>query len=219
MADNGIIIIGDQTIGYSERETYVYWDIAADAQSERSIILHPPYYLISNSRHTALNYIHTLYATRWTAMEYTPNPTSDRYVYLHYSLCVKSERTTYYHPETGNRLVFVEGLLTNTPLLMKYPKYYNWNYVPQVLNPEFILWSFYPLATSDITVKLLATNSGSSVVKNSGVDSNDFIIETLSNKQYKITVNIDHTFNPGDTVTCYVTAYDTKGNYLKPGMW
>lgn len=35
MADSGIIIIGDQTIGYSERNIHVKWDIPLDLYCER----------------------------------------------------------------------------------------------------------------------------------------------------------------------------------------
>lgn len=218
MADNGIILIGDQVIGYTEREVYLYWDMDPDVISDRGILLHTPYYLISNSRHTALNYVCSVYATRWVFLEYKPTPITERKIYLCYALCNKSERTIYYHPETRDRLVFVEGLLTNTPLLMKYPKYYNWNYVPQMLNPEFILWSYYILELNDITVKLVSS-LGDIITVNSGTHSTLFNIVTLPNNQYKITVTIDHIFEPSDTVTCYITAYDCKGNYLKSGMW
>jgi len=218
VAENGIIIIGDQTIGYSERSTYVYWDIAADAQSDRKILIKEPYYLVANGRHTTLNYVQSIYATRWTLLTYQPTPISERNIYLHYASCVRSERYTYYYPETGNRLVFVEGLMTNTPLLMKYPKYFNWNYVPQVLNPEFVLWSYYALEENDITIKLVSSG-GSIILCNSGNETSKFTISNIADKQYKITVNIDHTFNTNETVTCYITAYDIKGNYLKPGMW
>jgi hypothetical protein len=218
MADNGIIIIGNQTIGYTERQTYIYWDISPDMSDERNVYIKPPYYLVNNNRYAGLNYVLSIYTTRWTGMEYEPVPMSERTIFLYYSQCIRSERTTYYYPETGNRLVFVEGLLTNTPLLMKYPKYFNWNYVPQILNPEFILWSFYPLSTSDITVKLMST-TGISVSVNSGVEPDKFTITTLSNNQYKIVANVDQTFPAGDHVSCYITAYDSKGNYLKPGMW
>ena len=218
MADNGIIIIGDQTLGFSERETYVYWDISTDIQSERSILLLEPYYCISNGRHTTLNYVYSAYATRWTYLEYEPQPISERYIYLHYSTCTKSDRYIYYYPETRNRLVFVEGLFTNTPLLMKYPKYYNWNYIPQTINPEFIVWSFYDIEKNDVTIKLIS-NTGDTVSINSGITPQKFNIEKIADKQYKITAFIDYTFDPGVQVTCYISMYDVKGNNLKPGMW
>lgn len=217
MADNGIIIIGDQTIGYTERETYVYWDISADVQSERTCFIETPYYLLSSARAVAMNYIQYIYSTRWTTYAQQIIPLSERFVFVHYSKCYSSERQTYYYPDTRERLAFAEGLLTQTPLLMKYPKYHNWNYIPQVLNPEFMLWSFYDLAEEDITVKMIGS-TGTSVTVNSGVDD-VFTITKVADKQYKIKVIIDHTFDPGETVTCYITAYDVKGNHLKSGMW
>ena len=218
MADNGIIIIGNLTTGYTERETYVYWDVAPNTLDERTMALAEPYYLEWTAVYSAINYILTIYTTRWTCMDYTPTPMSEITTYLCYSELAWDERTCYFYLDTRDRWAFVEGLFTNTPLLMKYPKYYNWSYVPQVLNPQFILWSYYPLATNDITVKLMSV-AGASVIVNSGTDASKFTLTPIGNNLYQIDVNVEHTFNTGDQVTCYITAYDTKGNYLKPGMW
>ncbi len=218
MADNGIIIIGDQTIGYSERDVYVYWDLSADFTNERSCVLSEPYYQVVNSRYVITDHIQYVYTTRWTGLEYDPIPITERYVFMHYAKCEHSERTVYYYPDTRERLMFVEGLLTNTPLLLKYPRYFNWNYVPQILNPEFTLWSHYALEEGDITLKLMSS-SGTTILLNSGSTPDLFTITKITDTQYNVVVSVDHTFDPGDTITCYLTAYDVKDNYLKPGMW
>ena len=218
VADNGIIIIGDQTIGYSERDTYIYWDVSSDMSSDRSCAIAVPYYQLINSRYVATEHIQHIYATRWVHIEYTPEPISERYIFMHYAACMHSERTVYYYPDTRERLMFVEGLLTATPLLMKYPKYYNWNYVPQILNPQFTIWSHYDLEETDVTLKIISSG-GATIYLNSGTSPDAFSIEKTNDTTYVITVAVDHVFEPTETVTCYLTAYDVKDNYLKPGMW
>lgn len=218
MADNGVIVVGGGTIGYSERNIYVYWDISADLSSDRSFLIETPYYVVANSRYIAHQHIQYIYNTRWMHIEYEPIPVTDRTIYVHYSKCFTSERSLYYHPDTHERMIYVEGLMTNTPLLMKYPKYFNWSYVPQVVNPEFIIWSFYDLDYSNVVLKLTSTN-GVLLTLNSGTAPEKFDIQELSNNQYKITIFVDYVFDANDIITCYITAYDIKGNYLKQGMW
>lgn len=215
---DGLIVVGDQTTGYTERQIYVQWDITSDLISERNVTLLKPFYLVSSTRNVTFVRVQYLYMTRWVHVEYEPIPVTERQIYVEYSLCQSSERTIYYYPDTRERLVFVEGLLTATPLVLKYPKYYNWTYVPQILTPEFIIWAYYPLNENDITFKVVGS-SGTSIALNSGVHSSKFKIEKIADLQYKITILIDHTFENGETVNCYLTAYDVKGNELKQGLW
>jgi len=218
VADNGVVIIGGRTIGYTERNVHVYWDIAPDLITERTFHTPMPYYLIPNSRYVTHEHIQHVYITRWCHVEYDPQPISERHIFMHYALCAHSERKIYYYPDTRERWVFSECLLQNTPLLLKYPKYYNWNYIPQILNPEFILWSFYHIDESDIALQLMGS-TGTNIYLNSGTAPDKFDIIQIAPDQFKITVHVDHVFEPNETVTCYLTAYDIKGNYLKPGMW
>ena len=218
MSDNGIIVVGGQTTGYTERSIYVYWDISPDLSSERQCGIVTPYYVVSSTRYIAHQHIQYAYCNRWVAMEYTKIPVSDRKIFVHYAKCMHSERTMCYNPDTCERMIYVEALLTTTPLLIKYPKYFNWNYVPQIINPEFMIWSHYDLDIDNITLKITSTN-GVLISLNSGANPDKFSIKKFSNNQYKLIFYVDHVFDPGDTVTCYVMAYDIKGNYLKPGMW
>jgi hypothetical protein len=218
VADNGIVIIGNQTVGYTERNIYVYWDISPDLMTQRHIALEVPYYLVMSAREIAHQHIQYIYNTRWMHVEYEPTPITERHIFIHYALCLSSERVIYYYPDTRERLMYSECLLVNTPLIMKYPKYYNWAHVPQILSPSFLLWSFYPLDYENITVQLIGS-SGNNIIKNSLSNNADFRIEKIAEYQYNVSVAVNHVFAPGETVTCYVTAYDSKGNYLKPGMW
>ena len=217
MAD-GIIIVGSQTIGFTERRVYVYWDIPPDLLSDRHSYMENPYRLFINTRYAGCNYIQHIYITRWVHVEYEPTPITEREVYLEYSLCQISERHIYFYPDSRERMVFAEGLFTQTPLLLKYPKYYNWNYIPQIISPEFIIWSFYPLDEDNITL-VISTDQGTHLRYNSGTNPDSFRIEKITEEQYKVTVFIDHEFNNSEVVTCYLTAFDTKGNHLKDGMW
>jgi hypothetical protein len=253
MANDGVIVVSDQTIGYTERLVHIQWDITPDSMTEREITLLKPYYSLNSTRNVAFVRIQYIYVTRWVAVSYTPIPISERSVFVHYSSRTMSERYVYYYPDTRERLAFFEGLFTNTPLLLKYPKYLNWNYVPQVLVPEFIIWSYYPLDLDNIVIKLVGS-SGTILTLNSGVHQDKFVIArangtpirppapegppTLPNdpfaddvnklaidpsvstdKQYKVTVYVDHTFENDEVVNCYLTAYDVKGQALLPGLW
>lgn len=218
MADNGIIIIGGQVTGYSERNVTVLWDIAPDLISERHILIETPYFELFTSRYVTHQHIQYVYCTRWMICKVEEIPLTERKIFVHYALCTKSERTIYYYPDTRERLMFTEGLYTQTPLLLKYPKYFNWSYIPQVINPEFKIWSYYDLNELDITVKITSV-AGFILYMNSGVHKDKFIISKDNEYIYTITVIIDHVFDPSDTVSCHVTAFDIKQNYLKPGMW
>lgn len=215
---DGIIIVGGQTIGFTERQVYVYWDIAPDLRSNRFGFCENPYYVRSTARYIDHVHIQYLYITRWVHVEYDPIPTADRWVYVHYARCEHSERTIYWYPDTKERYVFAEGLLTNTPLLLKYPKYFNWNYIPQVLNPEFRIWSHYPIQEDDITLKI-TTDQGTIIYINSGTHPDKVEIVPDGEKIYKITFHVDHVFDPGEVVSCFLSLYDVKNNYLKDGMW
>ena len=217
LTTDGILILAGQTIGYTEREVYVSWDIAPDLLTHRFFYNEEGFYRKSTYRYGTHEHIAYYYITRWIHVEYTPTPITERNVYVHYALCGIDSRTCYYYTDTRDRIVFAEGLYTNTPLLLRYPKYYNWAYIPQVLNPEFRVWSYYDIIESDITLKVVSDNA--TIYVNSGTDPDKFTVIKETNNIYKIKVNVDHVFDPNETVTCYLSLYDVKDNYLKDGMW
>jgi len=256
MANDGIVVVSDQTIGYTERLIHVQWDITPDLMTERELTLLKPYYSLYSARSINFARIQYLYMTRWIFLNYTPIPITERNIYVYYSLKTMSERYIYYYPDTRERLCYVESIFTNTPLLLKYPKYFNWTYIPQILTPEFIIWSYYPLDMDNVTIKIVGS-SGTIINLNSGAHKEKFkitrpngapILETPStqipqlpqpdpfgadinkllmplagqsetDKQYKITVYVDHTFESNETINCYITAFDMKGQPLLPGLW
>ena len=216
--ETGVIVIGDHSLGFTERLTCLRWDIPADVTTERSYYIEDPFYLFYSTRYCVYNYIQTSYITRWNTYGLEEKPISEISVMLDYCQVLSTERSCYFYPDTSERCIFVESLLTNTPLLLKYPKYFNWNYIPQVLNPEFVLWSFYPLEEEDITIKLVGS-SGIIKIVNSGNSPESVTIEKVSEHQYKITAMVDHVFENGEIVNCYLTIFDIQGNHLKDGMW
>ena len=218
MASEGILVVGDKVVGYTERNGYLYWDISPDLLSERKIVIETPFYRITNWRYVALEKIDHIFTTRYARVERAYQPITERKILLSYKLLQWSDRKIYAYQDTRERTIFVEGLFTQTPLLLKYPKYYNWHYVPQVLTPEFYIWSYYPLDENEITLKVV-TDKGKKIVLNSAKDREKFKIEKLKNKKYKVTVFIDEVFEEGEKVSIYLSAYDIKGNELKPGFW
>lgn len=236
-AETGVIVVGDQTIGFTERLTHLEWDIPADVITEITCTVEDPFYLFYSTRYFLYNYILTVYNTRWFTFEVSDEPFSEVPVMLEPMQREVSERRIYYYPDTSERIILVESLYTVTPLLLKYPKYFNWNYIPQIINPEFIIWSYYPLQENDITLKIIG-DTGVVLYYNSGTSPDSFIIEKTMEQvnsnvyvpprftppestvaRYKITVIVDHTFENGEVVDCYLTIFDVMGNHLKDGMW
>jgi len=237
--ETGVIVVGDQTIGYTERLTCLRWDIPADVVTERSAYTEDPFYLFYTTRYSTQNYILTTYSTRWTSYVVEQQTYSEKYIILDYAKREVTERHYYYYPDSANRFLFVQGLLTNTPLLLKYPKYFNWNYIPQIVNPRFDIWSFYPLEKNDLTLKIVGS-SGTILYYNYGISQDSFLIEEFPQSppppppvgsilppgpldpppcRYRITVYVNHVFENEETINCYLTVFDSKGNYLKDGMW
>jgi len=214
----GVIVVGDLSLGFTERLTTLRWDIPADVVTERTCYIADPFYMFYSTRYCDYNYLQTSYITRWITYGLEIGYVSEITIMLDYCKTIFDDRVCIFYPDTSERMIFVESLLTNTPLLLKYPKYFNWNYIPQVLNPEFVLWSFYPLETEDITLKLVGSNGGMSIV-NSGINPESVLIEHISERQYKITVMIAHVWDHGEIVNCHLSVFDVMGNHLKDGMW
>ena len=82
MPDSGVLVIGDQIIGYSERYIYVNWDIAPDVCVEVQAVLEMPYLGVSSVRYVYHEHVKYSYSNKWCSILYTPIPVSDRYIYL-----------------------------------------------------------------------------------------------------------------------------------------
>ena len=214
---DGIAVVGGVTKGYTQRQIVIEWDVAPDTITERQIYTNGFYRFITSRYFTTKDILY-LYNTRWTGLCYDPQPITERFIFVHYIKRVFSDRTIYWYPDTKERMVFVESLYTATPLLLKYPKYMNWNYIPQVITPEFRIWSYYPLDEDSIVLRI-TTDLGKLIILKSSVDKDKFNIQYEGNHVYKIRVTVDEVFEPGEKVTCYLSLYDIKENYLKEGMW
>ena len=216
--------IADWIQADSEVNVYVYWDITPDRYDERN-----HFCIYGFERHVDARYctyweILYLYVTRWTYLYYEPTPITERNVYLYHCLTVNTERNVYFYLDESLRYMFVEGLLTQTPLLLKYPKYYTWEKIPRVLTPEFKIWSYYPLKEEDLTVRVISDGAGDpnkayNKIFSKTLTPDKIIIEKVTDKIYNIKVIIDHVFEPAEEVQIYICAFDIHGNYLKPGLW
>ena len=218
MAKDGVVVVGDSLLGYTERRAYVYWDINPDLLSEKKGAIETPYIELETFRYATHQHIAHIYTTRWSEVIRAYQPITERTLLFNYKLLQISNRWAYVYQDTRERIGYTEGLFTTTPLILKYPKYYNWNYIPQVINPEFNVWSYYNLDTDNITLKIVS-DKGTSIYLNSGINRDKFVIKKISKHTWKIKVYVDHVFEPGEKVSLYVTMYDVKGNHLKPGMW
>lgn len=218
MASEGVLVVGDSIQGYTERNGYLYWDISPDLRDERKAFLEEPFYRVTTWRYGATRAIAHIYTTRWAQIKRAYQPISERKVYLSYKELHYSIRTAYVYQDTRERLGYTEALFTQTPLVLKYPKYYNWHYIPQILNPKFRIWSFYDLDLDSITLKI-TTDKGKLILLNSGKDKDKFKVEKIADKIYEVTIYVDQIFDEGEKVNLYLSCYDEKGNLLKDGFW
>ena len=218
MPESGVLIIGDQIIGYSERYIYNCWDVPTDIKSNRYCAIVKPYLNVYGARYAYHNHVRYMYSGRYASINYTPIPCSDRYVFVNYLIAGKSDRYAYFYEDTGWRYCFYDCLLTQTPLLLKNPKYTNWEYIPQIINPEFKIWSHYELNENDISLHITSDNDAN-IFLNSGINKSSFSIVKESEKIYNITVYVNHVFDNDETINCHLTLFDKKGNYLKDGLW
>ena len=214
----GVVLLGSQVLGYTEREVLAVWDVAPDLRDARQCFTPNSYLGFYDARFATQNYIQFISNTRWAAVVYKGPPCTEKNIFVYYSQCFFSNRTLYYYPDTSYRYVYAEGVFTATPLLLKYPKYYNWNYLPQVLTPEFRIWSFYPIDESSVTLKIV-TDRGKFILLNAGAHPDKVEIVQESDKVYRIVFYVDTIFEHGEKVDCYLSLYDIKGNYLKDGLW
>jgi len=226
MGDTGFSILGDHILGWSDLEVLVYSDIPVDLLTERTCSTPAPFIQFVSFRYTSLNYIQTFFHGRFVSGVYKLPEATDRKIYVHYRDLRISDRYCSFLPETNEIRAFFEGLLTTTPLTLKYPKYYNWNYIPRQINPKFNIWSFYDLDLDSVTIHITTNNSGNpslnkDIFLNSGLDSDKFeIIQHETNKKlWEITVFVDEVFENGEEVITYVSMNDVKGNHLKDGLW
>jgi hypothetical protein len=224
---SGVYTVGDKIIAYTERQFIVKYDVSPDLRSERQFNLEQPYTVYTSWRYFSFNYILHLLSQRQFVIVRSEKPYfEERNFFIQWCHLDYTDRKFFVQLDIWKRNFIVESLFTNTPLLLKYPKYYNWDYVPQILNLEFNVYSFYDLEEDDITVYINSlTNPEHSIILNSGLDKDKFEIKVISEypnnkgKIYQIKVYVPIVFDVGEEIQISLVCYDKKGNYLKKGLW
>lgn len=222
MPDTGILVLGDQILGYSEVYFYCYWDISPDLSTERKCSIVNPFLRFYSAREVMHEHVQYLYTTRWMWIQYLPIPVSDRLVYQFYKQTEYSEISCYVLENTQEVKCTYESLLTQTPLVLKYPKYYNWEFIPQILNPEFQIWSHYDINPREVYLHI-TSDKGKNIFISSSISPEKVSITKSSpdpnNRIFKVSFVCDTIFDNGEVVTCHLSLFDVKGNHLKPGIW
>jgi len=218
MPGTGIGILSDWFTDQNERNIYVYWDITPDRRDERIGKLGLSYIEKFSARNIIYEHILYTYISRWIGLYYQPTPITERNILIYWCQSFSSSRYIYYYLDESLRYCYIHGLLTSTPLLLKYPKYYNWDKLPRVLTPEFLIWSYYDLDENSVVVKVMS-DKGYNKTFSKNLTPDKISIEKISDKIYKITVNIDNVFEDNEEVSIYISCFDKWGNYLKPGLW
>jgi hypothetical protein len=104
---------------------------------------------------------------------------------------------------------------------MKYPKYYNNEFLPLVITPAFKVWGFYPLDLDTLTILVKDITNGREFLYNYGVNKEVFEVEETPATDgrgfiYSITVKTpDLVFPPNTQIEIYIDVYDIYGNQIK----
>ena len=105
----------------------------------------------------------------------------------------------------GQRFVATpESFVRATPVILKYPKYHNWEYIPRKITPEFDVWSYYELDENSInlTINTLRTSDGDVILPDI-FEVLDFIDISLTDNLQGLTVYNDVVYlldNSNDSV-------------------
>ena len=225
---SGVYTVGDKVIAYSERQFTIKYDISPDLRTERQFTLESPYVVYTSWRYFTQNYVLKALAERKFFIQRSEKPYfGERNFFIQWCHKTYSQRTFFVQKNIWIRNFVVNSLYTNTPLLLKYPKYYNWDYVPNVLTLEFKVYSFYPLSEDDITVYITSRTNPEehNLVLNSAIDRDKFEIKILSQYPnnrgfiYSIKVYVPVVFDYGEELEIGFSCFDIHGNELKKGLW
>jgi len=216
---SGLLVFGSVILGFDSRTCFVAFDVAPETKSERFIYVAPAYITYTTWRYAKYNYVLKIFTTRYTYIEYKGFPYDERKIKVLYGIKYIDERHCYYYFLHNEVKCYCEGLFTNTPLLLKNYKYNNWERIPNVITPEFYIWSFYPLDENSIELLIHNKTKDEYILLSSSTDKDKFKIEKVSNYVYKITVFVNEFFENGTVLDLYLSVYDIHGNYIKDGIW
>jgi len=218
MAQTGIITIGNFILGFDARTCYVEFDIAPELKSERHIHT-SAFERYTSWKYCVYEYILYTFTTRYIHFLEEGSPYSEKYSYVHWAVKRYDERYAYYEFIHNEVKCFCEGLFTHTPLLLKNFKYNNWQYIPNVITPEFYIWSFYELDINSVEIMIHNKTTNEYIVYTYNTDKDKFEIEKLTDYVWKIKLSVDVFFENGTEIDIYISVYDVHGNALKEGLW
>lgn len=219
----GFINFGSYTLGYREITCYFYQDIAPELQRNQRCYLSGAF--IRNDRfwYGSFNSLLSSFISFYIYHIHIGPPYTHFNIFIHYAEKRKTEWKCSFNIDTSTFMCYTESVFTNTPLLLKYPKYYNWYRIPQVLTPRFTIWSYYDLDLTSIDVFIKYTKSNKTILKilNSAVNKDKVIIKRRQeNAQiYEIEAYFDDIIPENTEVEIGITCQDIKGNWLKDGLW
>lgn len=215
---NEVIAFQDKITGIDERYAGLSVYINPDLVSERNAFVPAGFVSYFNARLIQLRWYFHTFTTRYIGMDYLPIPVSDKRIFMLYAQRHCDDRYCYTELDTSWKYCFCEGKVVNTPLLMKYPKYTDVDYLPLVITPNFKVWSYYELDLNSLTVLIKDTTNNQEYLFNYANNKDKFrIIQHKTNNGfiYDITLYPDLVFMPNSKIEIYIDVLDIWGNRIK----
>jgi len=218
MANTGIITLGNYILGFDSRYCVFKYDVQPELKYEIKCIT-SGFLRFNTWRYIHYNYIIKVFTTRYVHIVEEKKPYSEKKIYMLYGIRYKDERYCYYYYLQNEVKCYFESLFTQTPLLLKNYKYNHWERIPNLISPEFYIWSYYPIDEKSIEIFIHDKTNDRLIVYSYITDKDKFKIEKIKEKIYKVSLEVDVFFENGTELDIYISLYDIKGNYLKDGLW
>lgn len=220
----GFLDFGSYLLGWRETNCYAYFDVPSDLQRNIDIFVPQPFIRKETWLYCSYDYVLNTFFSVYTFAPHQGNPYRHINVFYNYALKLKNDINCFYYINTQDILCFVESAFTNTPLVLKYPKYYGWERVPQILSPRFTIWSYYEIDISSINVYIRYQNAENQYVLsilNPMVHKDKVIVkrDVGNDKIYIIEAYFPDVIPPNRKVEIGISLQDVKGNQLKQGFW
>lgn len=219
----GFIDFGSYILGYRETYCYFYTDVSPDLQRNQTCYFGGAFLRYDRFYYGSFDSILSRAIGYYIYHEHLGPPYIHYRIFVHYADKRKSDWNCYYLIDTTTYYCYTESLFTNTPLVLKYPKYYNWYRIPQILTPKFTIWSFYDLDLTSIDIYIKYERNNRTIMKilNSALNRDKINIRRNNGNPniYEIEAYFDDIIPENTEVEIGIACQDIKGNWLKDGLW
>jgi hypothetical protein len=232
LKQNSIVVYSDHIEGIDERYSGLKVYINPDLTSERNCYTPKGYLERYTAKICQSSWKFHTFTTRYCGQKYNPIPVSDKKIFMLYAQRECSDRYCYTILDTSWKYCYTEGKVTNTPLIMKYPKYYNLPELPLAIYVDFKVYSFYKLDLDTLYVLIKDKTNNKTWLFHYPKDKDKFKVEIKKlpipsrlegkvlhkderNFEYHIILYPNITLEPSSEIDIYVSVYDIFGQPIK----